>query len=118
MKLYIFVHFLCTGIYAGIQAGHASVELVRKYKEDLDVRTWADVDKTVVLLNGGVTKNMHHIKRLVKETTALPWAEFREPDAGNMVTAVAVVVPDDWKPSPGVAGRKFYDTLMGSKLAK
>jgi hypothetical protein len=124
-KCVVFIHAICTGIYAGIQGSHAAQELVlRLSKSNLDfsvrdalnVRQWLEEDKTYVFLNGGMTPSMRKIKRTVKQI-GFPWAEFREPDVGNMMTAIAVLVPEDWMPETIVA-RKFNRLLFNSKLAK
>jgi hypothetical protein len=127
-KLYFFVHSYINGIRAGIQATHAAKTILRKHLGNLNpartvtqahqVEKWADKDETVILLEGGVTSEMNRVKRLVSKTTTLPWAVFREPDCGNMVTAIAVVVPDDFHVIHGKKGYMFFDLLRNSRLKK
>jgi hypothetical protein len=108
VKLYFFIHSKCNGMYAAIQAGHCAIELMLKYKNEKSpqanqVSNWAKLFKTFILLDGGV-----------------PWAEFREPDCGNMVTAIAVVVPDGFLDS--ISEKKIQHPLWRlfteSRLAK
>jgi len=123
-RLVFFNHAIMPSINQGIQSGHAAVELLLKYnqtdypEQNKLVQEWAWQHKTFVLLNGGMTSDLHHIKRLLKESTNLPWAEFREPDYGNMVTSLAVLVPDDYHVIPGCKGYTFFEILRNSKLAK
>lgn len=134
LKVVCFNHSWLTPIRHGIQSGHALVELVRKYQK-LDLKTtvqqskmvvkWADKDKTVVVLDGGVTPNLNKIKKLIPKE--LPFAIFREPDCGNMVTSIAVLVPSDYweqqvsedKDKKSLARKlKFVMLMNESKLAR
>lgn len=115
-KLVFFNHSYLTPIRHGIQAGHAAVHLVRKYEGDKEVTEWADNYETFVILDGGVTPELKRIRKLIPKE--LKFAQFREPDCGNMVTSIAVLIPDDWKPKLKQRGRKFFDTWKSKPLAK
>jgi len=109
LRLYAFVNFYLSSIQQGIQTGHASVDLVRKYRADADtaeevgnydknvrmVEDWADNYKTYITLNGG---NHAGIKKALElaEKSGFPFVAFHEDEAslGGLMTAVAVVLPD------------------------
>jgi hypothetical protein len=125
-KLYIFSHSRLPGdVHRGIQWTHVGVKLIRKYvgrinpegaspKQSNLVADWADKDETLVVLDGGLTTSLRRIKRLVKKAN-LPWAEFREPDMGNMVTCIAVLVPGDFSYTGNFT---LYDLFHTSKTVK
>jgi hypothetical protein len=111
-------------MYAAIQAGHCAIELMLKYKNEKSpqanqVSNWAKLFKTFILLDGGVTGDLNKARKLIRKS-GLPWAEFREPDCGNMVTAIAVVVPDGFLDS--ISEKKIQHPLWRlfteSRLAK
>jgi hypothetical protein len=124
MKLYFFMHSYLTPIRLGIQSGHAAVELMLKYKNQKTpqarlVNKWAKLYKTFILLDGGVTGDLNKARKLIKKSD-LSWAEFREPDCGNMVTVIAVVVPDDFLDSISEKKiqRPLWKLFTESRLAK
>lgn len=129
-----------SSIQQGIQAGHAAVDLVRKYTTGLSweqtleqrkqVAHWADNDKTLIVLNGGTSKMLAKIIRSIPKQ--LPFAIFKEPDLYNKVTSVAVLIPEDWN-DPALPMRtkrkkkasyvdikltNFYDTMKKCPLAR
>jgi len=104
LRLYSFVTFyLAKGIHAGIQTGHAAVDLVRKYApnlgEDADhcnmVAQWADIDKTFIVLNGGMHFEMQQVLDVVRNA-GFPFATFHEsPEAlAGIMTSIVVVLPE------------------------
>lgn len=134
-KVVVFTHSRLSGVHHGIQALHATVELLRKYDEYShsfsskykQVVKWADVYKTIWLVDGGRTPDLNKLKKMLqrynkvgrdRNVPDLPWAEFREPDMGNMITAIAVVVPDEFHPIPGAFGRKLYELIKNAELVK
>jgi hypothetical protein len=111
-RLYGFAPYQLTGIQAGIQFGHAAVELMLKYRYDniIDmqtklrnaVSTWATQDKTFIILNGG---SLTYLQTLYNEfedefggfSGRYPYACFNEPDLGGMISSFVFLVPEsDW----------------------
>lgn len=124
-RLIFFNHGYLTSIRHGIQAGHAAVELMVKYPKDTQVQLWAKKHKTFIILNAGVTSDLNKIKKLIPKN--LPFATFREPDCGNMITSIAVLVPNDYwerqigedKDKKSLARKlKFVRLMNESRLAK
>lgn len=108
-KLYLLNHSILPTIQHGIQAGHAAVELTNKYLGLLNpkasvinskqVQKWREESKIFVVLNAGLTQDLMKLKSKIKRLK-LPWAEFREPDFGNMITSIALLVPEDFPRGP------------------
>lgn len=100
MKLYTFTLYQLTGIQKGIQSAHATVEyglgnvLCREAEARRLYKDWATNHKTMILLQGGTVSSMS-----VRETELvlrdIPFALFSEPDLGNIITAIAFILPDD-----------------------
>jgi hypothetical protein len=100
LRVYAFTHFALRPIQQGIQSAHAVVELVTQEGLDEDeqsaIRRWTDIDKTLIVLNAGNSESLDSILFYAKRS-GLPFAPFYEDEAtlSNMLTAVAVLVPDE-----------------------
>lgn len=125
--MYGFVPYNISPIQQGIQYGHAVVEYSNKYSQDTDYITWASVDKTFIILNGGTTNlnveklgtlNTHSLTLLEK---GIKHACFYEPDLGDQLTAVVFLVDDrvwDKETWPDYAGpwiSNFTSTVPDSQ---
>jgi hypothetical protein len=104
LRLYSFVTFyLAKGIHAGIQTGHAAVDLTRKYMPNKGeseehvamVAQWADIDKTFIVLNGGMHFEMQQVLDTVRDS-GYPFAVFHESQEAlaGIMTSVVVVLPE------------------------
>ena len=100
LRLYSFVNYYLSPIQAGIQTGHAAVQLVRHYAglthRDHDmVMDWADDHKTFIVLNGGNNAQLISAHEAVMNS-GYPYSAFFEDEAslGGIMTCVAVVVPE------------------------
>jgi len=105
-RMYGIVPYNISGIQAGIQFGHAVVEYQQNARgmgsiEDI-YNKWAINDKTFIICNGGTTNedpndkwygSMQQMRDKLK-TLGVPYAEFREPDLNNTLTAVVLLVDE------------------------
>ena len=103
-RLYGLVPYNISPIQQGIQFGHALVEytqmmigiepIQRKYNK------FAQKDKTFIILNGGTTnENLENLGTLQQHAILLRnnevlFAEFREPDLNNALTAIVFLVDE------------------------
>lgn len=112
LRLYSFVNFYLSPIQAGIQTGHASVDLMVKYAIDPKFKTgtsisempiksqmvadWAMKHKTYIILNGGDSCNLNRINTIVKDSR-YPYCEFFESQCAlnGLKTCVSVVLPEE-----------------------
>lgn len=105
-RMYGIVPYNISPIQAGIQFGHAVVEYQQntigiKAAEDI-YNKWAREDKTFIICNGGTTNEDPTDKwygSMQKRRDALAdagilFAEFREPDLNNTLTAVVFLVDE------------------------
>ncbi len=109
MRAYFFGNMYLSSIQQGIQAGHVIGELFVSYPESSILRTgdmssegkllweWACDHKTMILLNGGYSENIHRLCEFfdVYQNT-YPWAYFNESkDAlDGALTCVGIVLPE------------------------
>lgn len=105
-RMYGIVPYNISPIQAGIQFGHAVVEYqqnTRGIKPAEDIyNKWASQDKTFIICNGGTTNedptdkwygSMQKRRDALSEAGIL-FAEFREPDLNNTLTAVVFLVDE------------------------
>ena len=105
-RMYGIVPYNISPIQAGIQFGHAVVEYQQNTRglngiEDI-YNKWASQDKTFIICNGGTTNENPEDKwygSMQKRRDALSeagilFAEFREPDMNNTLTAVVFLVDE------------------------
>lgn len=108
LRLYALVNALyLRPVQHGIQALHAVGDLFVKYRarheaESIVLHQWAQVDKTVIVLDGGNVEalNDKFIKFQCLErklSFPLPFASFNEDEAslGGVTTCVAAVIPEE-----------------------
>lgn len=92
-KMYSIVLRQLSGINNGIQTAHGVCEYVRKHWDDADLQEWINVDKTLVVLNGGTVQNIEAICQKFNENN-IKYEVFREIDLGNLVTSVCVLADE------------------------
>ena len=66
-KMYSIVLRQLNGINNGVQTTHGVCEYVWKHIGEPDLNKWISEDKTLVILNGGSTKDMDEIKSILVE---------------------------------------------------
>ena len=105
MRYYCYVLNLraLSAIDKGVQSTHAVVELFNKYTDSSDkeleqkVFTWAERDKTLILLNNGDLESMNKSYELIKTLAyelRIPFAKFNEESLGGILTSIALIVPE------------------------
>jgi hypothetical protein len=103
-RMYGFVPYNLSPIQQGIQFGHAVVEFGQYVKglshEEKIYNTWANYNKTFIILNGGTTNNNPERLGLLNKyreeflANEILFADFYEPDLGDQLTAFVYLVDD------------------------
>ncbi len=131
-RVYVFVHSMLKPVVKGIQGAHAVSELTTCYHQAvMNTVYWAEHDKTLIFLEGGSSKSMKDILKLLQKTD-FEYAHFREDrnTLEGLLTAIAVCVPvgavSEWRseelssvlPKDAMNPvKKFGHILINSKLA-
>ena len=105
MRLYGITNMYMSGVHAGIQTQHSTVEAFVKYPNNTPQYStlidWATYHKTTIVVNGGMHDNMMNILGLMEKWEAeekyevLPFAPFYEPGVNNALTSISIVMPQD-----------------------
>lgn len=85
LKMYVLVRKdILTDVQCGVQAAHALAEYMNSFLDsDPKLREWVEDHKTLIFLSASE-------KQLYEKKVAYPsWASFKEPDIGDIETAVA-----------------------------
>jgi len=136
--MYHLVLYNISPIQQGIQAYHAGIEYSLKYGDSKEYKQWSKKDKTVIILNGGVSNrgaNYIYDKKCIEshyfslQRNNIPVVYFNEPDLNDATTALAFLVDETvWDkekyPDPTVIVKYndeiFYNSLKemyGEKVA-
>lgn len=107
LRLYGLVPYQLTGIQMGIQFGHAAVEYGLKFFNDGEYQEWAKLNKTFIILNGGISnhsQNRYNPDILTHGTMEKSFMElvnneikvapFYEPDLNDMLSAIVFIVDE------------------------
>jgi len=102
--MYFFVPYNISPIQQAIQAGHASLEYVRRFGLTPDLVSFMDNDKTWIILNGGTTnsgldaaeKPQGTLNLLHEDlwTADIKHSIFYEPDLNNALTAICFLADE------------------------
>jgi hypothetical protein len=123
-RMYFFVPYNISPIQQAIQAGHASLEYVRRFGLTPNLTSFIENDKTWIILNGGTTNasldeagqplgtlNILHEELWQK---GIYHAIFHEPDLNNALTAICFLADErvyDYKNYPD-----FFDFIVTVKM--
>jgi hypothetical protein len=116
-----------SGIQKGIQSLHATVEYSNCYGQDKNYLQWSNVDKTVIILDGGSSGDMLKLAEKLWGYD-IKHANFYEPDLNNAMSAIAFLVGENvynfdiekyelGHPMYGEREFQFSEFLKGFRLA-
>ena len=80
-------------IQKGVQSAHSIVEYVQKFHQLTEYIQWSNVDKTIIMLDGGTYQEMKECRDKLAEL-GVPYAAFYEPDLGNLITSISFLIED------------------------
>lgn len=116
-KAYLFSHTALKPICSGVQNAHTIAEMFAKYStpstEHDTLIKWAKSHKTIVMRDGGNTRNLNLIKSIVSDICPLaniPFSCFYESDdyMGGILTSVGFVMDR----SKGSSSPLFHRTTI------
>ena len=77
----------------GVQSAHSIVEYINKFYKSSEYIQWVNVDKTIIMLDGGTYPELKQCRDTLAEL-GVPYAAFYEEDLGNIATAISFLVED------------------------
>ena len=92
-RMYCLVLRQLSSIQKGVQSAHSIVEYADKYNDTVEYLTWSRVNKTIIMLDGGVLSELEEIISQLDENE-IKYAVFREEDLGNIVTSVSILADE------------------------
>lgn len=101
-RLYCVNSIYLNQIQKGIQSLHATVEMFNnktdfsKNQKEL-IKKWADVDKTVVMLDGQNFLDIEYIIELkyLFDSIDIPYGVFKEPCLNGTITSLCFIITDE-----------------------
>lgn len=93
-RLYCFAHQYLSQIQRGIQASHLAVEMMLNNNTEM-VDTWANRDKTIIILNGGNSSRLRETWKVIADVNDFPYSWFHEDEDSldGALTTVGVILP-------------------------
>lgn len=77
----------------GVQTSHAIIDYAMKYGSNYDFRSYAENDKTIIILDGGSYQDMIELK-LNLDKLNLKYGYFEEPDLNNCLTSICFLADE------------------------
>ncbi len=92
-RMYSLVLRQLSPIQKGVQSAHSIVEYANKFHKLTEYIQWVNVDKTIIILDGGTYQEMKECREKLSEF-GVPYMAFYEQDLGNLLTSISFLVED------------------------
>lgn len=92
-RMYSFVLRQLNPMQKGVQTTHAVVEYETFYGKTKEYQTWANVDKTLIVLDGGTYPEMMELLETLGNEN-IKHGYFTEEDLNNLVTSITVIADE------------------------
>lgn len=92
-RMYSLVLRQLSPIQKGVQSSHSIVEYIKKFYKSNEYIQWVNVDKTIIILDGGTFPEMRECRETL-ENLGVPYAAFYEKDLGSIVTSISFLVEE------------------------
>lgn len=110
-RMYSLVLRQLSPIQKGVQSSHSIVEYIKRFYKSSEYIQWVNVDKTIIMLDGGTYPEMQECRNTLAEL-GVPYAAFYEEDLGRIVTSISFLVEDKvWDSETYPADEEELDEL-------
>ena len=92
-RMYSLVLRQLSPIQKGVQSSHSIVEYINKFYKSSEYIHCVNVDKTIIMLDGGTYQEMKECRDTLAEL-GVPYMAFYEQDLGNLITSISFLVED------------------------
>lgn len=130
MRFYSFGNMYLSSIQQGIQAAHVVTEMFIKYEKRKSTHVgneeipllyeWAYDHKTMILLNGGMSDNLHSLNSFFKhDDNPYPFASFKESKEAldGAATSVGIVLPEKIYEGAALLRRRLTPIMQDKFIA-
>lgn len=93
-RMYSLVLYNMSPIQQGIQTAHSIVEYAQTYFHSIQYQRWAQVDKTVIILNGGSSIKLIESLNYLIDNQLVDLAFFKEPDLYGGITSICFLADE------------------------
>ena len=92
-RMYSLVLRQLSPMQKGVQSAHSIIEYANKFHKSSEYIQWVNVDKTIIVLDGGTYPELKECRDRLMEL-GIPVASFYEEDLGNILTSISFLVED------------------------
>ena len=92
-RMYSLVLRQLSPMQKGVQAAHSILDHVSKFNKSSEYIQWANVDKTIIILDGGTFQELKECRDTLAEL-GVQYSTFYEEDLGNLITSISFLVED------------------------
>ena len=92
-RMYSLVLRQLSPMQKGVQASHSMMDYAFKFHKRTEFIHWANVDKTVIILDGGTYPELKECRDFLNELE-VPFTCFYEEDLGDLMTSISFILED------------------------
>ena len=92
-RMYVLSLRQLSSINKACQGIHSCLEYANKYDNNPEYRKYIEVDKTLIMLDGGTYPDLLSIVNEL-ENNDIHYASFLEPDLGNLITSICFIADE------------------------
>lgn len=105
-------------IQKGVQAAHSMMEYASKHHKRPEFIQWSNVDKTIIILDGGTYQDLKECRRTLDDLN-VSYACFYEEDLNDLMTSISFIAEDkvwDCKTYPVLEEASNLLPFLGSQF--
>jgi hypothetical protein len=111
-RMYILSLRQLSPINKGCQGVHSSLEYADKYHNDPEYRKYIEIDKTLIMLDGGTYPELLSIVEELN-SVGVNFTYFKEPDLGDLITSICFIADERvWDKKYFQSYQEFYGYFM------
>jgi hypothetical protein len=111
-RMYILSLRQLSPINKACQGIHSSLEYADKYHNDPEYRKYIEIDKTLIMLDGGTYPELLSIVEELN-SVGINFTYFKEPDLGDLITSICFIADERvWDKKYFQSYQEFYDYFI------
>ncbi len=114
-RMYCLVLRQLNSINKGVQAIHSCLEYANKFNNNPDYQQYINVDKTLIILDGGTYPDLCKIVGILTENN-INFSYFNEPDLGNIYTSISFLADNRIWDDKHIKNYEDYCYELGNEL--